>query len=65
MPGIVKIGYTSQDDAKARIDQLYTTGVPVPFEIAYACKIEKAADLEKAFPVAFAPRSSADALDGI
>jgi hypothetical protein len=55
MPGLVKIGFTSQDDAKCRIDQLYTTGVPVPYEIAYACRIENAAELEKAFHTAFAP----------
>ena len=30
MPGLVKIGYTAQDDANSRIAQLYTTGVPVP-----------------------------------
>lgn len=36
MPGLVKIGYTSQDDANSRIAQLYTTGVPVPFTIEYA-----------------------------
>ena len=28
-PGLVKISYTSQDDANSRIAQLYTTGVPV------------------------------------
>jgi len=56
MPGLVKIGYTSQNDAKTRIDQLYTTGVPVPFEIAYACKVARAGDLEKAFHAAFAPQ---------
>jgi len=37
MPGLVKIGYTAQDDANSRIAQLYTTGVPVPFTIEYAC----------------------------
>ena len=31
MPGMVKIGYTAQNDAKKRIDGLYTTGVPFPF----------------------------------
>jgi len=29
MPGLVKIGYTSQADANDRIAQLYGTGVPV------------------------------------
>jgi len=47
MPGLVKIGYTSQDDANSRIAQLYTTGVPVPFTIEYACKVQNAEEVEK------------------
>lgn len=38
VPGLVKIGYTIQEDANARIGQLYTTGVPVPFKLEFACK---------------------------
>ena len=34
MPGLVKIGRTAGEDAGARIAQLYTTGVPVPFTLA-------------------------------
>jgi len=56
MPGLVKIGYTSQQDAQSRIDQLYGTGVPVPFEIEYACRIDKAPEVEKALHVAFSPQ---------
>ena len=55
MPGLVKIGYTSQDDANSRIAQLYTTGVPVPFTIEYACKVQNAEEVEKALHVAFGP----------
>ena len=33
MPGIVKIGRT-QSDLGSRLSQLYSTGVPVPFECA-------------------------------
>lgn len=55
MPGLIKIGRTTQDDAKVRIDQLYTTGVPVPFTLAYACKVPNSEEVEKALHIAFAP----------
>ena len=32
MPGIVKIGKTNRDDPQVRMNELYTTGVPLPFE---------------------------------
>jgi len=35
MPDIVKIGNTTQADIKTRMNQLYTTGVPVPFECVF------------------------------
>lgn len=56
MPGLVKIGYTTRDDAKNRIDELYSCGVPVPFEIIYASRVRNAAELEKALHTAFAPQ---------
>jgi hypothetical protein len=56
MPGLVKIGYTTQDDANSRIGQLYTTGVPVPFELCYACKVQNAEEVEKALHLAFSPQ---------
>ena len=31
MPGLVKIGMTTQEDIDKRMKELYTTGVPVPF----------------------------------
>lgn len=40
MPGIVKIGKTSRIDLQKRMKELYTTGVPVPFECVYACRIK-------------------------
>jgi hypothetical protein len=55
MPGLVKIGHTTQEDANVRIGQLYTTGVPVPFELQFACKVENAEDVEEALHKAFAP----------
>ena len=36
MPGIVKIGKTSRGSIDARLNELYSTGVPVPFECAFA-----------------------------
>ena len=55
MPGLVKIGFTNQEDANTRITQLYTTGVPVPFELNYACKVQNAEEVEKALHIAFLP----------
>ena len=58
MPGLVKIGMTAQEDVDKRMKELYTTGVPVPFECAYACCVKKSdcAKIEKALHTAFAPQ---------
>ena len=56
MPGLVKIGKTTQELPETRVSQLYTTGVPVPFDIEYACRAPNAADVERALHVAFAPQ---------
>jgi hypothetical protein len=55
MPGLVKIGITFQDDVQTRMTQLYTTGVPVPFECAYAALVEDPAKVEQALHNAFSP----------
>lgn len=55
MPGLVKIGKTTQDDPLVRMDQLYTTGVPVPFECVIAMQVEKPDEVEKALHIAFGP----------
>ncbi|MFY9224696.1 MAG: GIY-YIG nuclease family protein [Blastocatellia bacterium] len=55
MPGLVKIGYTTQEEANKRIEQLYTTGVPVPFKLEFACKVQNAEEVERALHLAFAP----------
>ena len=55
MPGLVKIGWTTQADANIRISQLYTTGVPVPFTLEFACKVANALEVERALHIAFAP----------
>ena len=50
IPGLVKIGMTTQEDIDKRMKELYTTGVPVPFEYQFACKVKKGdcAKIEKA-----------------
>ena len=50
MPALVKIGMTTQEDIDKRMKELYTTGVPVPFECQFACKVKKGdcAKIEKA-----------------
>lgn len=57
MPGLVKIGMTTRKELDDRLRELYTTGVPVPFDVEYACEV-KACDcarIEKALHTAFAP----------
>jgi len=53
MPGLVKIGKTTQKDIEDRMSQLYTTGVPLPFECEYACQVNDCSKVESAFHLAF------------
>ena len=53
MPGLVKIGKTTQREVGSRMRQLYTTGVPVPFDCPFACQVEDASEVEKALHLAF------------
>lgn len=46
MPGLVKIGMTKRGDVAKRMKELYKTGVPVPFECAYACQVNNDVCLE-------------------
>lgn len=46
MPGLCKIGYTSRNDVKERAKELYTTGVPYPFQIHYACQVSNGKNIE-------------------
>ncbi len=55
MPGIVKIGKTSRGSVDARLNELYSTGVPVPFECAFAGRVADETKTEKAFHLAFGP----------
>lgn len=56
MPGLVKIGKTTQDRPQVRMDQLYTTGVPVPFDCAIAMRVEDPSAIEQALHIAFGPQ---------
>ena len=58
MPGLVKIGMTAKEDIDKRMKELYTTGVPVPFECQFACKVKKSdcVKIEKALHTAFEPQ---------
>lgn len=57
MPGLVKIGMTTRSDIEARMRELYSTGVPVPFDCAYACEVKPSdcLKIEQALHQAFAP----------
>jgi T5orf172 domain len=52
MPGLVKIGMTNADLA-GRLRSLYQTGVPLPFELFYACEVSNAASVESRLHDAF------------
>ena len=58
MPGFVKIGMTDGPDVQARMNSLYTTGVPFPFECAIAWEIDgrSAEEIEAALHTAFGPQ---------
>lgn len=55
MLGLVKIGKTGRDSAQVRMAELYSAGVPVPFECAKAIKVENEAAVERALHTAFRP----------
>ncbi len=57
MPGFVKIGITDRPDVQDRMADLYTTGVPFPFDCVIAWEIEgkAAVEIERALHTAFAP----------
>lgn len=59
MPGLVKIGMTTQEDIDKRMKELYTKDVPVPSECQFACKVKKGdcAKIGKALHMAFTPTS--------
>ena len=56
MPNMVKIGRTTRHDPQSRITALFTTSVPLPFELEYAAAIaDDPVRVERALHKAFAP----------
>ncbi len=53
MPGYVKIGMTQGDDVAARLRQLDTTAVPLPFECRYAARVPDRRRLERTLHFVF------------
>ena len=51
---MVKIGKTTRD-VEIRLTDLYSTGVPLPFECEYAARVKDVDKKEKAFHTAFEP----------
>jgi hypothetical protein len=55
MPGLVKIGKPRQSDVEVRLNQLYTTVIPCPFDCVYAVEVKDCTKVESALHVAFDP----------
>ncbi len=55
MPNLIKIGKTSRHELKKRMAELYSTGVPMPFDCAFAYKVEmdRLADVENGLHMLF------------
>ena len=53
MPGYIKIGRT-RTSVEQRMQELYKTPVPLPFECFYAAKVENSKEVEQALHDAFA-----------
>ena len=55
IPNMIKIGMTNNEDVKLRMAQIYSTGVPLPFDCVYAAKVINPEKVEKALHTAFGP----------
>ena len=55
MPGLVKIGKTTRESMERRLGELFSTSVPFPFELVFACKVANPDEVERALHVAFGP----------
>lgn len=47
MPGLCKIGMTNGESIQARLQQLNTTGVPLPFECHFAAEVDSCQRVER------------------
>ncbi len=55
MPGLVKIGGTGRANVQARMDELFSTGVPAPFTCDIARRLDRYAEVESALHTIFEP----------
>jgi len=55
MPGLVKIGKTTRHSVMTRMNELYSSGVPYPYECEYAVEVDDCTAVEKALHTAFHP----------
>lgn len=55
MPNPVKTGKTTRSDFQARMNELYSTGIPFQFECAYAVEVDDCNSVEKTLHIAFNP----------
>ena len=55
MKGLVKIGMTTREEVNVRMGELFSTGVPVPFECSFAGRVADVKATERAFHIAFGP----------
>lgn len=53
IPGLIKIGLTKRDELEVRLNELYSTGVPLPFTCEYACRVKDCKAVENALHTAF------------
>ena len=56
MPGLIKIGKTTRNDPQLRVDELYNSSVPVPFECVLAMRVNDPSSVELALHTAFGPQ---------
>ena len=53
MPGLTKIGKTNINGLETRLQSLYNTSIPIPFQCFYACEVEDPDLVEKKLHDAF------------
>lgn len=53
MPGLIKIGITQRNDIRERMNELYSTGVPLPFKCLWAGEVCDCKEIESLIHNAF------------